>query len=169
MIHGLLICLLVILFYHQEMESFLSKSGVNYEKYIPKPSKKETIAHFENNLEKDYTSVDEAYPLKIPTVKKANEAIFRKERCVNSRVQYKNQHLKNHLVTHVYPELDFVGGECNPCDPTCRFIVHSKQSIEDKLKPLNTRTTLTQDIMTFIGFPEKEPFGINDSSFTLYQ
>lgn len=156
MTHGLVICLLVILYYHQEMESFISKSGVNYHEYIPKPSKKETIAQFENNLDRDFTHVDEAYPQNVPPIKKESEAIFRKERCVDSKVQYKNQTLKNHLVTHVYPELNFRDGECNPCDTTCHFTILSKQTTENKLKPSSGRGVIVQDILTMCGFPVQE-------------
>jgi len=165
---GLVSCLLVILFYHQEMETFISKSGVNYEEYLPKPSQKDTTSIYENNLEQDFTQLDEAYPQNLPPIKKASEAIFRKERCVNSKVQHKNQTLKNHLVTHIYPEITFREGECNPCDSTCHFSVLSKQSIENKLKPTSGRGTLIQDILSLLGFPAKEPFGLNDSSFTPY-
>ena len=169
MTHGLVICLLVILYYHQEMESFISNSGLNYQEYLPKPSKKETIAQFENNLEQDFTHVDEAYPLNLPPIKKVSEAIFRRERCVHSKVKHKNQTLKHHLVTHIYPEMSFREGECNPCDSTCHFTVLSKQTIENQLKPTSSRSTVTQDILTFLGFPVKEPFGIKDSAFTPYQ
>ena len=168
MTQGLVICLLVILYYHQEMESFISKSGMNYQEYLPKPSKKETISQFENNLENDFTHVTEAYPLHLSPIKKAEEAIFRKERCVNSKVHYKNQTLKNNLVTHIYPELNFRNEECNPCDSTCHFTVKSKQSTEKKLKPSSGRGVLVQDMFDFFGFSEKEPFGLNDTAFTPY-
>ena len=169
MTHGLVICLLVILYYHQEMESFISKSGVNYQEYLPKPSPKDAIAMFENNIEKDYTHVDEAYPLNLPPIKKVSEAIFRKERCVQSKVQHKNQTLKNHLVTHIYPDLNFREGECNPCDETCHFTIQKKQAIEDKLKPATARRgVLIRDVLTLCGFPEKEPFGLKDTAFTPY-
>lgn len=168
MTQGLVICLLVILYYQQEMESFISKSGVNYHEYMPKPAKKETIAQFENNLDRDFTHMDEAYPQNLPPIKKESEAIFRKERCVESKVQHKNQTLKNHLVTHVYPELNFRDGECNPCDPTCHFTVLSKQTVENKLKPTSTKGVIIRDIFTIFGFPEKEPFGLKDLAFTPY-
>ena len=168
MTHGLVICLLVILYYHQEMESFISKSGVNYQEYLPTPSKKETIAQFENNLENDFTHVSEAYPQKLPPIKKEAEAIFRRERCVNSKVIHKNQTLKNQLVTHIYPELNFREGECNPCDSTCHFTVTSKQAVENKLKPASARGVLIKDMLELCGFPEKEAFGLKDSAFTPY-
>ena len=50
--------------------------------------------NFENNLEKDFTSVSTAYPDNLKPVKKASEALFRKEKCHQSKVQCKNQNLK---------------------------------------------------------------------------
>jgi hypothetical protein len=168
MTYGLFACLVIILFYHQQMESFLSQSTTDYERHLPKSSSKENSVHFdENNNVLDYTKVDEAYPVKNPPIKRVSEGLFRKEKCgVNSKVQHKNQDLKNHLVTHVHPELNFRdGGECNPCDPTCHFTM-----IENKLnavKPVNTRdTTWTGSILTVLGYPSKEPFDVRDTYST---
>jgi hypothetical protein len=171
MTYGLFICLLVILYYHREMENFLSGSTTNYVKYLPKQSTKQNSAHFESDFdEQEYTYSEEAYPMNRPLVKRVSEALFRKEKCVNSKVLYKKQHVKNHVVTHVYPELNFIDGECNPCDPTCHFTIDSKQATEDKLKPRSTRdNTLRGDILTFLGFPPKEPFGLEDTNLTPFQ
>ena len=46
---------------------------------------------------------DEAYPDNIAPVKKVSEAIFRKEKCMKSKVQCKNQNLKNNIVTPCFP------------------------------------------------------------------
>ena len=174
MTYGLFACLLTILFYHQEMETFLSQSTTNYVEYLPKSSTKEHSNHFDDDdLENEDLYLDEAYPVKGPPRKKVSESLYRKEHCVDSRVQHKDQDLKNHLVTHVHPELNFSNGECNPCDRTCRFTIGSKQSTENQLKPVNTRdtTTLRGSILSFFGFPskEKEPFGLGDSNFTPFQ
>lgn len=171
MTYGLFACLLTILFYHREMESFLSESTMNYEKYLPKSAKKENSVHFdENNLKNTHLDVEEAYPVKTLPVKRVSESLFRKDTCVNSKVRYKGQDLKNHVVTHVHPELNFRDGECNPCDRTCHFTISSKQSIENKLKPVNTKDhTLAGGILTFLGFPAKEQFGLQDTKLTPFR
>lgn len=157
MVYGLLLCLLVILYYHQDMESFLSRSTMNYVEYLPKASvKKSTSMAFEDHLEKDFTGVEEAYPNKLKPVKKVSEALFRKEKCHQSKVQCKNQNLKNHVISHVYSELQFQGDVCNPCDPTCHFTIEKRQQIEDDLKPKNTHSSVLDDIKEFFGM-NKDP------------
>lgn len=156
-LYGLLLCLLVILYYHQDMESFLSRSTMNYVQYLPKSSaKKATSMAFEENLEKDFTAIDEAYPNKIKPVKKVSEALFRKEKCHQSKVQCKNQTLKNHVISHVYPELQFNDGVCNPCDSTCHFTIEKRQQVEDDLKPKNTHSSVLDDVKGFFGM-NKDP------------
>lgn len=160
--HGLLICLLIILYYHQEVEGFTSKSTEEYAKHIPKPSKKSNMNNlFEDHLEKDFTSVSFAYPKNISAVKKSDEAIFRKEKCHNSKVTYKNQNMKNQMITHVYPELQFMNEECNPCDPTCHFTVNKKQNVESTLKPLSSHSTILDNIKNLFGMKKNEPFLVN--------
>ena len=150
------------------MENFLSQSTRNYEIYLPKQSSKEHSAQFENGLDEDEnTQLHEAYPTNRLPVKLVSEALYRKEKCVNSKVRHKNQHVRNQVVTHVHPELNFLDGECNPCDPTCHFTIDAKQTTEDKLKPTNTRdNTIASSVLTFFGFPQKEPFGLEDTNFT---
>ena len=168
MIHGLLLCLLIILYYNQELESFISKSGVDYANYLPKPSRKDGQSKYENHLEKDFTSVDEAYPDNIAPVKKVSEAIFRKEKCMKSKVQCKNQNLKNNIVTHVYPELQFSQEICNPCDRTCHFTI-TKQNIETSLKPKDAKLTMYDDVKELFGFQKEEPFVTNNLVVSEYQ
>jgi hypothetical protein len=161
-LHGLLICLLVILYYHQDVETFVSKSTQYYVEYIPKPSRKmDTLGLFENNLEKDFTSVSTAYPDHLKPIKKASEALFRKEKCHGSKVTYKNQTMKNQMITHVYPELQFNDGVCNPCDPTCHFGINKKQKEESKLKPINSHTSVLDDIKELFGMKNSEPVILN--------
>ena len=161
MTHGILICLLIILYYHQEVETFLSKSTSEYAEYIPKASKKQSDNQFEGHLEKDFTHVEEAYPNKLPPIKKVGEALFRKEKCHKSRVTCKDQTMKNNVITHVYPELQFRDDECNPCDQTCHFTIKSKQDLESGLAPINTHTTVIEDVMEMFGFQKAEPLVVH--------
>lgn len=157
-IHGVLVCLLVILFYHQNFEGFVSKMTTEYAEYLPKASKKENISQYEENLEKDFTHVDKAYPDNLKPIKKVSEHLFRKEKCIDSKVCYKNQSLRNNLVTHVYPELQFRKNECNPCDSNCHYTIDYRQKTEKELKPINTHTTLMDDVKELFGFKSADTF-----------
>jgi hypothetical protein len=162
-LYGAVVCVLVILYYHQQTETFLSKSTTEYAEHLPKSSgKKNTSLPFEDHLEKDFTHMEEAYPNKIKPVKKVNEALFRKEKCHQSKVLYKDQTMKNHMITHVYPELQFQDGECNPCDRTCHFTLEKKQQIEQELAPKNTHTSVLEDIKDFFGISKAEPVVVHE-------
>jgi hypothetical protein len=160
---GLFVCVLIILYYQLQdclqYETFLSKSTQEYVNHIPKPFHKisSTITgEVKDYLAKDYNSIEDAYPEKYPPIKKVGEALFRKERCHQSRPRYKNQVLNNHVVTHVYPELQFREDVCNPCDKTCHFSIEKKQKIEKDLIPKNTHTSVVEDIQELLG-SKKEP------------
>jgi hypothetical protein len=55
--------------------------------------------------------------------------IFRKQYCVNGKLEMKGEKVKTEMATHVFRELDSVGLNCNPCDENCDFSI-----IEERLK-----------------------------------
>jgi hypothetical protein len=169
-LYGILVCLLVILYYHCQSdafvsyEPFLSKSTSEYATHLPKSSRKEEGGtQFEGHLEKDFTPTSEAYPSSLPPIKKVSEALFRKERCHQSKVTTKDQTYNNHMVTHVYPELQFRDGVCNPCDSTCHFTIQSKQDMEANLAARNTHTTVLEDVAEMFGFAKSEPTVVHEN------
>ena len=159
-IHGIFICLLVIVYYHQKVEDFVSESGMNYVEHLPKAAEKEDATVFDGHLEKDFTSVEEAYPSDLKPVKKVGESLFRKEKCAmdSSKVMMKGQTVKNNLVTHVYPELQFHNSECNPCDRTCHFSIQKKQEMEEKLVlPKSSNESVLWEIISNLTSSNDEP------------
>jgi hypothetical protein len=48
--------------------------------------------------------------------------------------------VKNDMAEHIFSELKFKNGTCNPCSKTCDFsIIESRIKTEDELKPINTK------------------------------
>ena len=159
-IRGIFICLLVILYYHQKVEDFISESGMNYVEHLPKVSEKEGSSVFDSHLEKDFTSVEEAYPSHLKPIKKVGESLFRKDNCAidSSKVTFKGQTVKNNLVTHVYPEFQFHNAECNPCDRTCHFSIQKKQEIEEKLQlPKSSNESVLWEMMSALTSSIEKP------------
>lgn len=159
MMHGFIICLLTILYYQREMEGFLSKSTQEYVEFLPKPSLKEHSIAYEGHLEKDFTSLEEAYPDKLAPVKKVSEHLFRREFChkTKNHIEYKDQRVKNSLVSHVYPELTFRDGECNPCDRTCHFTINRKHDAEEELHAKSSKYATLKGIANYLINSEGEP------------
>jgi len=93
-------------------------------------------------------------------VKKVGESLFRKEKCAmdSSKVMLKGQTVKNNLVTHVYPELQFHNSECNPCDRTCHFSIQKKQEMEEKLVlPKSSNESVLWEIISNLTSSNDEP------------
>jgi hypothetical protein len=159
MMHGFIICLLTILFYQREMEGFLSKSTQEYVEFLPKPSLKEHSIAYKGNLDKDFTSLEEAYPDNLPPIKKVSEHLFRREYCnkTTNQVEYKDQTVKNSMVSHVYPELTFRQGECNPCDRTCHFTINRKQDAEEDLQSKSSKYATLKGVANYLMNLEGEP------------
>jgi hypothetical protein len=159
MMHGLIICLLTILYYQREIEEgFLSKSTQEYVEFLPKPSLKEHSIAFEENLEKDFTSLNEAYPDNLPPIKKVSEQLFRRDFChkKGNHIEYRDQKVKNSLVAHVYPELTFREGECNPCDRTCHFTINRKHDAEEDLQSKSSKYSTLADVAKYLIHSEEE-------------
>jgi hypothetical protein len=162
-IHGIVICLLVIIYYHQQVEEFISDSGKNYAEYLPKPSDKNGSCEFENHLEKDFLSIEDAYPSKIKPIKKVSESLFRKERCAKdtAKVHWKGETVKTNLIRYVYPELQYNDSECNPCDRTCHFTIQQKQQVEEQLQtPKSSKDTVLWDMISALTSSKDEPIVI---------
>jgi hypothetical protein len=159
MMHGLIICLLIILYYQQDSEGFLSRQTQEYAEYLPKPSLKEHSIGFEGHAEKDFTPVEEAYPDTLPPVRKVSELLFRREFChpTDGQVLHKNQPVYHSLVSHVYPELTFREGECNPCDRTCHFTIDRKQEAEGDLQPKSSRYASLREMAKYLVGSTEEP------------
>ena len=91
----------------------------NYNELYPDP----VAAHMQNDH-------------KINDVK----SYFKKQYCKKGELKYKNILVKNEMVTHVFPEVKFENGPCNPCLDTCKYsIIEEKMKTEEDLvKPKNS-------------------------------
>jgi hypothetical protein len=113
----------------------------------PKPlqeAKKEDKLEEEDMILKGYENFENYRELYEDKSEPANEDVkntFRKENCSSKGVlQYKNMEVKNDMAEHVFPELKFKNGTCNPCSNTCDFsIIESRIKTENELKPINTK------------------------------
>jgi len=52
---------------------------------------------------------------------KKAEKNFRKKNCKDNTLKYKGNIVKNEMVEHVFPEINFEGAPCNPCDDKCKY------------------------------------------------
>lgn len=93
-----------------------------------------------------FTNYNELYPdLAVAHMQndhKINDvkSYFKKQYCKKGELKYKNILVKNEMVTHIFPEVKFENGPCNPCLDTCKYsIIEEKMKTEDELvKPKNS-------------------------------
>jgi hypothetical protein len=74
----------------------------------------------------------------IEDVEKKNPAInseeyFRKTNCIGNELLYKGKEVKNDMVEHIFPEINFENNICNPCDKKCDItIIEQKDQLTDQ-------------------------------------
>jgi hypothetical protein len=66
---------------------------------------------------------------------------FRDSHCTNGKLEHKGVPVNVEMTEHVFPELQFNGSPCNPCDTSCAFsILENKLRNEDELtRPKSSR------------------------------
>jgi hypothetical protein len=67
-------------------------------------------------------------------------AAFKKQNCKNGQLKYKNILVKNEMAPHIFSELNYTNGPCNPCAESCNYsIIEEKMKTEEELvKPKNS-------------------------------
>jgi len=92
--------------------------------YVDNKKKKEGMVNYESGGNKD---------ILINNEKMQNE--FRKNNCVNGELTNKGVPVNYEMTEHVFPEVKFRRGVCNPCLKDCEFsIIEQKLALEEKLR-----------------------------------
>ena len=141
---GLLSCMLVVLYYqlycYDDKKEFFENL---------------TFSRFEENKEQPlkvletspvrYAEYNNLYKTEYAKSAPQNDAnsLFKKQFtdrfCDRDVLKYKNIAVRSEMVQHVFPEIQFKAGKCNPCSATCEFsIIANKLHMEEKMKPIST-------------------------------
>jgi len=121
------------------------------------PEKEEKEESFEDGSEKKkeddtaegFTNYTHLYPdLHVNRIKNHMKndhnldvkAAFKKQNCKNGQLKYKNILVKNEMAPHIFSELNYTNGPCNPCAESCNYsIIEEKMKTEEELvKPKNS-------------------------------
>jgi hypothetical protein len=146
---GAVVCLIVIFYYQSdvvetmlnmdneindtsetEINNHINEDHVDDYIYFDKDNKKKKEGMvnyseiYDNNGDKDILFNNE---------KTQNE--FRQNNCVKGELTNKGVPVNYEMTEHVFPELKFRRGFCNPCLKDCEFsIIDQKLALEDKLR-----------------------------------
>ena len=156
---GLFVCALVVLFYQSEniegMDTMdqnevnvsLSENDVDDGTYTY--MRDEADPDQLSGVQRRKVEKSSASPVKVIEKKtlslgdpifRGNEDDFRKQNCEKGVLKHKNVNVKHEMAEHIFPEMKFRGGVCNPCDKTCEIsIIEGKLKTEYEIKPSFTR------------------------------
>ena len=149
---GLFVCALVVLFYQSvnietmetmdtndveidvPSEGMIDDGVYNYMEDSSKLGASPVNVIEKKTLTIGKTSTD------IGPIFRGNEDDFRKQNCEKGVLKHKNVNVKHEMAEHIFPEMKFREGICNPCDKTCEIsIVEGKLKTESEIKPIFTR------------------------------
>jgi hypothetical protein len=146
---GLFVCALVVLFYQSdniegmetidqnEVEAVQSENDVDDGTYTYIEDSSKTSASPVEVIEKKMLTLGltDSGP-----IFRGNEDDFRKQNCEKGVLKHKNLNVKHEMAEHIFPEMKFREGICNPCDKTCEIsIIEGKLKTENEIKPSFTR------------------------------
>lgn len=102
------------------------------------------------------------------------EGFDRKENCAaDGQIMYKEYPVKLENVEHIFPDLQFTYGQCNPCDINCAFTISQKLSTQEEITyPKSSDDWVNHIWQTWFSEDSMKPFaaaGINTEQFALLQ
>jgi len=137
---GLFVCAIVVLYYQSDFfENMLNIDEVleDIQEYDSAPSNIDSIddgvylnQNYKNSRRRERMTTESSLVDK-----------FREERCGKngSVLKYKDMTVKSDYAEHLFPELEFKNGQCNPCNKSCGFsIIESKIQTETAMIPIST-------------------------------
>lgn len=146
-LYGLIMCMMVILFYQLDyVEGMTSSIYENHENM--NMQKRKIVAE---ELSSTLSSTAGAEPFgdlhgddmlshadqledQEGMTSMTTDHYFQKKYCNKSQLMYKEYPIKTEMAEHVFPEIKYTNGICNPCDPNCQFsIVNNKITTEEDL------------------------------------
>lgn len=146
---GLFVCAIVVLYYQSDFfENMLNIDDVleDIQEYDSAPSNIDSVDDGVY-LNQPYKNSRRRERMTLKTVQSDLIDKFRKDNCssvskngkLGSVLKYKDMTVKSDYAEHVFPELEFKNGPCNPCNKSCGFsIIESKITTEAKMIPIST-------------------------------
>jgi len=81
----------------------------------------------------NYSEVDENKDILINNEHKQEN--FRKQHCKNNHLMNKDAQINYEMTEHIFPEIKFRRGVCNPCNKSCDFsVIEKKINTEKELR-----------------------------------
>jgi hypothetical protein len=141
---GLLSCMLIVLYYqlyafHDTKEFFENLTFSSFAEEKEQPSK---VLETSPVRYAEYSNLYKTECAKFAQKNDANSILkrqFTDRFCDRDVLKYKDVAVRSEMIQHVFPEIQFKAGKCNPCSAICDFsIIANKLHMEEKMKPIST-------------------------------
>jgi hypothetical protein len=158
-LYGLLFFLIVLCYYQTDIvhkicksENFIPMNPVNYESFTMVTDDSlllnKNVFPTDTLPQRNLTSVNSNDTIEIlPETTK----VFKKNHCSPSLEFVYKENILHHpeTIRNIYPEIEFVEKQCNPCDPNCRFSLTSLEENNQNLDRIGKSTKKnTPDMFT---------------------
>ena len=57
---------------------------------------------------------------------------FKKDNCIEGQLKYKNMNVKDEIVDHIFPEIEYAEDKCNPCADSCKYSIVENKLLKEK-------------------------------------
>lgn len=141
---GLFVCSLVILYYQSELVEKVLNMDEIMNNMFTKEKKSNKIEGMENRMPKQkkategMSDIENVYVYDNLVDKSLLDfkQTFKKENCIQGQLKYKNMNVKDELVDHIFPEIEYADEKCNPCADSCKYsIIENKLLKETEMIP----------------------------------
>ena len=91
-----------------------------------------------------YSSPIETFHIMEPLEKSSpvteSDNAFRKTNCIGNELLHKGKEVKNDMVEHIFPEINFKNNVCNPCDKNCEITILEQDSVQSNEQEFGVST-----------------------------
>tara|TARA_Y200000002_G_scaffold83245_3_gene66044 strand:- start:2930 stop:3529 length:600 start_codon:yes stop_codon:yes gene_type:complete len=136
---GLLVCSLMILYYQSEIvENVLNMDEIMKNMFVKEEDTK--IEGMENRMPKKnkvtegMSDIDNVYVYDNLVDKSLLDfkQTFKKDNCIEGQLKYKNMNVKDEIVDHIFPEIEYAEDKCNPCADSCKYSIVENKLLKEK-------------------------------------
>lgn len=145
---GLFICAIVLLYYQSDFfENMLNIDDVLDDMHDYDTAGPESIDSIDDGM---YLNNHQRRRERMTVSKIGGIDKFREDNCIRVQMQggnqgcgklmYKDMKVRSDYAEHVFPELEFKNGPCNPCNKSCDIsIIESKLKTEIEMIPISSK------------------------------
>jgi len=179
-LYGLVMCMMVILYYQLDSVENMQNLDQNIDQSMDQSIDQNMDQSRKNPILDDSITMNlnETADIMMNSNNSNVESMttyydFQKAHCRNNKLYHKEYPIRNDMTEHVFPEIKFESGVCNPCDPNCNIsFTNKKIDTETELVlPKSSNDLFVDELYNLFGkdshfFPRLDDLTHNFALFT---